>query len=139
MGGGTFHLYCTLCTFEQQSAATITMVVREDGSEALCPEPNARRTAEEATGTPWDTLVAAGRVRERHALVCLSCGGNEFYAWSGLRKEAAHLVCRACGKPGLYPISGETGCLTAPLASFRRPACPICKDGRLVSEGIGGS
>lgn len=136
MHPGTFRISCTLCSYAQQSGGVITFAVRDDGTEAICGSPPVARMAEEATGRPWNELVEAGRIRHRYSLICLSCGANDFYPGARTPREAAALSCRSCGKTGLYPISGDDGCLAAIVPWLRRPRCPVCKEGVLVSECV---
>ena len=128
---GTWRVSCPLCSYEHQSAGSITMVARDDGTEAICPEPDAIRIAEETTGKRWDELVAAGRVRARAAQVCLACGALDYYPLTPSGRLASDLACRSCDKPRLFVLAEETGCLGALLERFLAPRCPLCKEGRL--------
>ena len=133
---GTWRVSCPLCSYEHQSAGSITMVVRDDGTEAICPEPDALRIAEETTGKRWDDLVAAGRIRTRAAQVCLSCGALDFYSLTPSRRPSPEYACRSCGQPRLFVLAEETGCLGALLDRFLAPRCPVCKEGRLQRSCI---
>ncbi len=107
------------------------MVVRDDGTEAICPEPDTLRIAEETTGKRWDELVAAGRIRTRAAQFCLTCGALDFYPLPPSGRPASDLPCRSCGLPRLSILAEKSGCLGALLERFLAPRCPICKEGRL--------
>lgn len=131
MLSGTWRVSCPLCSYEHQSAGSITMVVRDDGTEAICPEPDTIRIAEEATFKRWDELEAAGRIRTRVAEFCLSCGALDFYALAPSNRPAPDTVCRSCGRARLAVLAEEAGCLLALFARLLAPRCPICKEGRL--------
>ncbi len=131
MPAGTWRITCPLCSYEHQTTGHITMVVRDDGTEALCPAPDERRIAEETTGKRWDELEAAGRIHVRPALVCLACGALDFYALVPSGRSLAEQSCRSCGQPRLVVLAEETGFFGALFERFLAPRCPICKEGRL--------
>ena len=128
---GTWRVSCPECSYEHQSAGSITMVVRDDGTEAICPEPDTLRIAEETTGKRWGELEAAGRIRKRAAQVCLSCGALDFYPLTPSGVPSQGCACRSCGHPRLFVLAERTGFLGALFAGFLAPRCPICKEGRL--------
>lgn len=139
MSAGTWRITCPLCSYEHQSAGHITMVVRDDGTEALCPAPDERRIAEETTGKGWYQLDLAGRIHTRPALVCMACGALDFYPLPPVRRPSAEQPCRSCGQPRLIVLAEEVGFFGALFERFLAPRCPICKEGRLQRFCIGPS
>lgn len=145
---GTWRVWCPLCSYEQQSAGSIRMVVRDDGTEAICPEPDALRIAEETTGKRWDELEAAGRIRTRVAQFCLACGVLDFYPVDSDRvtfdlvpdlcpaRRARPAACRSCGRARLAVLAEAAGCLGALFERFLAPRCPLCKEGRLQRASV---
>lgn len=131
MVSGTWRVSCSLCSYEHQCAASITMVVRDDGTEAICPEPDTYRIAEETTGHAWDELEAAGRIRTRVAQFCLSCGAVDFYPLGPAGRPEDGLPCHSCGRARLAVLAKAVGCILAPFARLLAPRCPLCKEGRL--------
>lgn len=136
MLSGTWQVSCPLCSYEHRSASSITMVVRDDGTEAICPEPDTIRIAEETTGRRWDELMSMERIRTRAAQFCLACGALDFYPLAPGGRVAPETPCRSCGKPRLALIAERAGCLVAPFARLLAPRCPICKEGRLERSRV---
>lgn len=153
---GIFEVSCDRCDYRIEAIMSITLVIKDDGTEVICPHPLEYRTAEAETGRAWRDLLREGRIAWRHGFVCLGCGEFGYYGPDQLRKpargmghignithqptprEASEYACRACGGRDMHPLCGDTGCLTTllELLGRKRPrvACPKCRDGQLTSE-----
>lgn len=154
---GIYRMACGSCEYEVEGIMSITYVIKDDGSEEICPHPAEGSRAEKATGKSWGELSRANRIVYRYALVCLACGELDYYgprdSSPGARSgghiggivhqpssdDAAVHVCRSCGQMRLIPLCGDTGCLLAllELVRLRRKrihACPRCNVGALRTE-----
>jgi len=156
------RLACSQCDFVRQGIQSLTIVIKSDGSEVICPHPLEPTYAEEATGSSWSELRRAGRIRYRLAMVCLGCGDLGYYGpdqlGAGLarathigntvrsvrRREARMHRCRACGQGRLEPLKvDETEWeLWGQLWNWVRrkpngPFCPACHVGQLRSRMTG--
>ena len=154
---GLYTLKCDRCDFHVgPRVMSITLAVKDDGREIICPHPSEVRTAEGATGKKWHDLMREGRILYRYGFVCLACGKFGYYGPDQLHgparrlthignivhqpttNEAKNYTCTSCGKKAMYPLCGDTGCLLAILnllGLFRkRVACPKCNGGNLRSE-----
>jgi hypothetical protein len=152
---------CNTCDYTKRGIQSVTVAIRADGSEEVCPHPVERTYAERATGLPWPQLVRQGRIRYRYGLVCLGCGELDYYGpdqlgkgprrWTHIgnivssvttRQARAH-VCRGCGLNALHPLVwNETE--REILLEFwnwlqgrpNGPVCPACHLGRLSSQMV---
>ena len=150
---------CNRCDYAQTGSQSITIAIKEDGSEVECLHPLERTMAEEATGASWKQLVREGRIRYRYALVCLSCGDLGYHGpdqlgegprrWTHIgnivsgvtRKDARKHSCERCGRNTLYPLMADETELEILLQFFNwlrgrpsRPLCPVCHTGRLEAS-----
>jgi hypothetical protein len=152
-------LACNRCNFARKGIQNLTVVIKADGEEVICPHPLESTYAEEATGLSWSELSRAGRIRYRSALVCLGCGELDYYGpdqlgegmarWTHIgnivrsvrRREARMHRCRACGYHDLEPLKvDETEWeIWGQLFNWIRgkpngPFCPACHVGQLRSR-----
>jgi len=153
------RLACSRCDFARDGIQAVTIVIKADGSEVICPHPLEARYAEEATGLSWKELRRASRIRYRCAMVCLGCGDLGYYGPDQLgtgparathigntvrsvrRREARLHQCRICGRHDLEPLMvDETEWeLWGQLWNWVRdkpngPFCPACHIGQLRSR-----
>ena len=135
---GIFRVTCEACDFERTDSASVTMVILADGSEAICPHPGERLTAEEKTGESWRELVSAGRIAYRYSAICGHCGELDYYEVGGRvghirsithQPTAAELAdtCASCGQAQLHPVADRR---------MEDVLCPHCGDGNLRSKLI---
>ena len=73
------QLACRRCDFAREGIQAVTIFIKADGSEVICPHPLETRYAEEATGLSWKELKRASRIRYRCGMVCLGCGDLGYY------------------------------------------------------------
>jgi len=155
------RIACNRCDYARRGIASITVAIKADGSEVVCPHPLEVARAEEATGLRWRELERAGRIRYRYAMICLGCGELEYYGPDQLgmsprrrthigrivssvrSREALMHVCRGCGRNTLRPLHlDETEWEI--LVEFwnwvrgkpKGPICPSCHLGRLSSQMV---
>ena len=155
------RIACNQCDYARRAIASITVAIKADGSEVVCPHPIEFTRAEEATGLSWRELKRAGRIRYRYAMVCLGCGELDYYGPDQLgtgprqpthigsivrkirRREAGMHRCRACGLNTLQPLHlDETEWeILVEFWNWIRgkpngPICPSCHLGRLRSDMV---
>ena len=153
------RIACTVCDYAREGSQSLTILIKSDGSELICPHPVESMVAEEATGMSWRELRRARRIRYRQGMVCLGCGELGYYGpdqvgagprratkignivTSVRRREARMHRCRACGRGALEPLMvDETEWeLWGQLWNWVRgkpngPFCPVCHVGQLRSE-----
>lgn len=153
------RLGCRRCDFAREGIQAVTIVIKTDGSELICPHPLELMYAEKATGLSWSELRRKGRIRYRCGMVCLACGDLGYYGPDQLgegaarathisntvrsvrRREARKHRCRACGRGDLEPlVVNETEReLWVQLWNWVRgkpngPFCPVCHVGQLRSQ-----
>jgi hypothetical protein len=150
------QLRCKRCDYEVSGIKSITIAIKSDGSEAVCPHPLERREAEAATGESWKQLARRGRIRYRYAMACLGCGELDYYGrdqlgepqrhWTHIgniissvtTREARRYSCEHCGRNQLYPLARDEteGEILREFFNWLRgvpngPVCPACHTGRL--------
>lgn len=130
-----FRLACDSCPYAVEGVTSAIWVIRDDGSEAICPHPLEFLFASEETGRPWDELERNGRLLHRSARVCLECGHLGYSSGPGA-------TCSECRGRRLELLGGESGCLGGLLVALglRRAkvhTCPKCRCGLLRRERTG--